>query len=183
MNGSQNIFASSTNQQINSENIEENASCNICARTFLMNRDLLQHLNFCRRISITNNGNQTLTTNDGNNDNTSNTNYNNGNDISDKIESQEKFYWNLVTEWTFQKDLNNEYEKIAHLKKNLLMLLSGAAGKRYVEEVTRLMKLWVPDALLKSTSLKVAVAKLSLKLKNLMSKGNVFKGYQKRSVA
>ena len=34
MDGSQNIFASSKNQQINSENIEENASCNICRGTY-----------------------------------------------------------------------------------------------------------------------------------------------------
>ena len=91
MDGSQNIFASSTNQQINSENIEENTSCNICARTFRTNRGLLQHLNFCRRRNITSNGNQTITR-DGNNDNTSNSNNSNGNDIPDKIESQEKFY-------------------------------------------------------------------------------------------
>ena len=44
MDGSQNIFSLSTNQQINSENIEENASCNSCARTFHTNRGLLQHL-------------------------------------------------------------------------------------------------------------------------------------------
>ena len=111
------------------------------------------------------------------------------------------------------------------------MLPSGAAGKRYVEEVTRLMKLWIPDTPLKSKSLKaihampalllqkpsksskakdhlqalerriklwnegdiegllyegmtiqqrlrsdkegMTIAKISLKLKNLMSKGNV----------
>ena len=45
MDGSQNIFSSSTNQQINSQNIEENVSSNICARTFRTNRGLLQHLN------------------------------------------------------------------------------------------------------------------------------------------
>ena len=45
------------------------------------------------------------------------------------------------------------------------------------------MKLWVPDTLMKLISLKVAVAKLSLRFKNLISKGNVSKVYQKRSVA
>ena len=34
------------------------------------------------------------------------------------------------------------------------MLPSGAAGKRYVEEVIRLLKLWIQDTLLKSISLK-----------------------------
>ena len=50
------------------------------------------HLNFCERRSITNNSNQTITTNDGNNDNTSNSSNSNGNDVSDKTESQERFY-------------------------------------------------------------------------------------------
>ena len=95
MDGSQNIFASSTYQQINSENIEENASCNICARTFRTNRGLLHHLNFCRKRNITNNSNQTITTNDDNNDNTSNSNNSNGNDIPEKNESQEKNQENL----------------------------------------------------------------------------------------
>ena len=46
MDGSQIIFSLSTNQQINSENTEENASCNICARTFHTNCGLLQHLTY-----------------------------------------------------------------------------------------------------------------------------------------
>ena len=55
---------------------------------------------------MTNNSSQTITTtNDDNNDNTSNSNNSNGNDIPDKIESQEKFYWNLVAGSTFEKDL------------------------------------------------------------------------------
>ena len=42
--------------------------------------------------NITNNRNQKITRNDGNNDNTSNSIDNNGNDIPDKIETQEKLY-------------------------------------------------------------------------------------------
>ena len=55
---------------------------------------------------------------------------------------------------TFENDLNNTYEKIVHWKENLFLLPSGAAGKRYVEEVTCLIKLWVQDTSLKSISLK-----------------------------
>ena len=58
MDGSQKVFAS-TNQHINNESIEENASCNIYTGTFTTNRDLVQHLNFCRRRYIANNGSQT----------------------------------------------------------------------------------------------------------------------------
>ena len=54
------------------------------------------------------------TANDDSNANTSNSNKSNGNDIPVKIESHKKFYWNLVAESTFEKDLNNAYEKIVH---------------------------------------------------------------------
>ena len=54
---------------------------------------------------------------------------------------------------TFGKDVNNAYEKIVKWKKDLCMLSIGAAGKKYVEEVTRLMKLWIKDTSLKSISL------------------------------
>ena len=43
MDVSQNVLAS-TKQQLNSENIEENTMCNICARTFRTNRSLLQRV-------------------------------------------------------------------------------------------------------------------------------------------
>ena len=41
----------------------------------------------------------------------------------------------------FEKDLNSVYEKTVHWKTNLFILPSGAARKRFVEEVTRLMVL------------------------------------------
>ena len=34
------------------------------------------------------------------------------------------------------------------------MMPSGAAGKKYIEEITRLLKLWIQDSLLKSIGLK-----------------------------
>ena len=151
MDGIQNIVASSTSQQINSENTEENASCNIYARTFRTNRGLLQHLNFCRRRNITNNGNQTIATNDDNNDNTSNSNNTNGNDIPDKIQSQEKFYWNLVAGSTSEKDLKLWDEG------NIVRLLY---------EGTTIQKR------LRFDKEGMTIAKISLKFKNLMSKGN-----------
>ena len=61
------------------------------AVTFPTNCGLLKQLNFCRRKSMTSNGNQRITrNNDDNSDNTSNSSNNNGSDIPDKFESQEK---------------------------------------------------------------------------------------------
>ena len=63
-------------------------------------------------------------------------------------------------------DLNNAYKKTVHWKRNLVMLPSGAAGKRYVEEVTRLMELWIQDTPLKPISLKAVHAMPELLLKS-----------------
>ena len=114
---------------------------------------------------MTSNGNQTIaTTTDDSNDNTSNSNNSNGNDIPGMIQSQEKFYRNFVAGSTFEKDLNNACEKIVHWNKNFFMLPSGAVGKRYVEEVTRLMELCTQDTPLKSISLKAIHAMPALLL-------------------
>ena len=121
-----------------SRNIEEIESCNICARTFRNNHGLL-HLNFYRRRNRINNCKQTIKYDD-NNHNTSNSNTSNGNNVSSVIESQKMFYWNLVAGSTFEKKLDNAYEKMVHCK-NMFMLPSCAARKRYVDEVTRLIKL------------------------------------------
>ena len=71
---------------------------------------------------------------------------------------------------TFEKDFNNAYEKIVHWNKNLFMLPSGAAGKRYVEEVTHLMNVWIQHTPLKSVSLKAihVMPALLLKVKDLL---------------
>ena len=37
------------------------------------------------------------------------------------------------------------------------MMPSGAAGKKHIDEVTRLLKLWIQDSLLKSITLKVQI--------------------------
>ena len=52
----------------------------------------------------------------------------------------------------YEKNIENE--KIVHWKKNLFMLPSGAAGKRYVKEVTHLKKFWIQGTPLKSVPLK-----------------------------
>ena len=48
----------------------------------------------------------------------------------------------------YANKLTNTYEKIGrqiYWKGNLFMLPSGATGKNYIGEVTRLMKLWIND--------------------------------------
>ena len=53
-----------------------------------------------------------------------------------------------------EKDLSDAYEKIVHWNRNLFMMLSGPTGKKYIEEITRLLKLGIQDSSLKSIALK-----------------------------
>ena len=68
------------------------------------------------------------------------------NDKSDSHDSSgnggyETYFWNDVRRTVFKKDLNDAYEKIVHWKRNLFMMPSDAAGKKYIEEITHLLKL------------------------------------------
>ena len=65
--------------------------------------------------------------------------------LNNQNENQEYFNWNDVAGTQFASQLNNTYQKIVHWKRNLFTLPSGVAGKNYIEEVTRLMKLWIND--------------------------------------
>ena len=67
----------------------------------------------------------------------------------------ETYFWNEVRETLFEKDLTDAYEKIVHWKRNLFIMPSGAAGKKYIEEITAaLLKLWIQDSLLKKIAIK-----------------------------
>ena len=58
------------------------------------------------------------------------------------------------------------------------MLPSGAAGKKYMEEVTCLMKLWIQNALLKSILLKVVYVMSALLFQNPTKSSKVKDHYQ-----
>ena len=60
----------------------------------------------------------------------------------------ERSRWNSI-----EKDLADTYEKIVW-KRNLFMMPSGETGEKYIEEITRLLKLWIQDSPLKAIPLK-----------------------------
>ena len=66
----------------------------------------------------------------------------------------ETYFWNDVRGTVFKKDLTDAYEKMVQWKRNLLMMPSGATGKKYIEETTRLLKFWIQDSPRKSIALK-----------------------------
>ena len=54
----------------------------------------------------------------------------------------------------FEINLNKIYKKIVNWQKNLFILLSGKAGKQYINETTRLMNAWSEDLPLKHIAFK-----------------------------
>ena len=64
------------------------------------------------------------------------------------------YFWKKIRGTVFEKDLADAFENIVHWKRNLFMMASGTAGKTYMEEITRLLKLWIHDSPLKITALK-----------------------------
>ena len=154
-----------SNQQNQNQNIGQYASCNICQRAFKTNRGLLQHLSFCRKRNRENKINSNTAINDSNNKAAAN-------DESDSHDSNgnrdyETYFWNDVRETVFEKDLSDAYEKIVHWKRSLFMIPSGAVGKKYIEEITRLLKLWIHDSPLKSIALKAIHVMPALLLQKL----------------
>ena len=160
MEGSSNSITQ-TNDEYRDQSSDQNVWCDICARTFRTNRGLLQHLNYCRRRNRNqgDNPNGNIQTNNDNHDNLNNNEVDEINNATNSRQNnqnanQENFYWNDVAGTKFANELNNAYGKIVHWKRNLFMLPSGAAGKNYIDEVTRLMKLWINDTPLWKIALK-----------------------------
>ena len=65
------------------------------------------------------------------------------------------FYWNQKPDATFVNELNNAYDKIVYWRKNLFLLPTEAAGKSFINEMTRMIKAWVYDTPIKDIALKV----------------------------
>ena len=129
-----------SNQQNQNRNSGQYVNCNICKRAFKTNRGLQQHLSFCRKINDSNNIAATSDKSDSH-DSNGNGNY-------------ETYFWNDVRGTVFEKDLTDAHEKIVHWKRNLFMMSSGAAGKNFIDKVTRLLKLLIQESPLKSIALK-----------------------------
>ena len=55
---------------------------------------------------------------------------------------------------TFQKNVDFIYEKIVFWRKNLFLLPTGKSGKKYIDEITRLVNAWLSDSCLKDVAFK-----------------------------
>ena len=139
-----------SNQQNQNRNSGQYVSCNICQRVFKTNRWLLQHLSFCRKRNRENN----INSNTAINDNIAATKDKSDSHDPNGNGDYETYFWNDVRGIVFEKDLTDVYKKIVHWKRNLFMMSIGVARKKYVEEITHLLKLWIQDSPLKSIALK-----------------------------
>ena len=86
----------------------------------------------------------------------------------------EPFYWNEKPGTTFVNELNNAYDKIVYPIKNLFLLPTGAAGKSFINEMTRMIKAGIYDTPIKAIALHVMPALLLQKpSKNSKSKDHL----------
>ena len=66
-----------------------------------------------------------------------------------------KLYHQNISGTVFKQNFSDAYEKIKHWRQNLFTLPSGAKGKKYINEITCLLKLWIQDSLLKTITIKM----------------------------
>ena len=66
---------------------------------------------------------------------------NNDNKVQEPEQQHEGFYWNTVPGRIYQKDLEEAYNQIVYRRKNILMGPTGAAGKKIIDEISRLVNL------------------------------------------
>ena len=130
---------------------EDLKKCTLCDRTFLTNRGLNRHLRSCQ---LKNNGYMShakpasLTPEE---DIPLHEIYNmKRNASTDRIH----YKWGNFPDNIFEKNVSIVYEKVVHWKKNMFLLPSGQAGKRYVDETTRLMNEWLHDSTMKDVAFK-----------------------------
>ena len=75
-----------------------------------------------------------------------------------------KYIWGKYKDHEFEKNLSQVYETVVFWRKNLLLLPSGKAGKKFIGEVSRLMSEWLHDSPLKDIAFKAIMVMPSLLL-------------------
>ena len=77
---------------------------------------------------------------------------------------QPLYKWGNYGDKVFEKNLSDAYEQIVYWRKNLFMLPTGKAGKRYINETTRLMNAWTEESPLQKVAFKAIMVMPSLLL-------------------
>ena len=84
---------------------------------------------------------------------------------ADKPSTQSvKYIWGKYKDHEFEKNLSQVYETVVFWRKNLFLLPSGKAGRKFIGEVSRLMSEWLHDSPLKDIAFKAIMVMRSLLL-------------------
>ena len=75
-----------------------------------------------------------------------------------------KYMWRRYKYYNFEKYLSTVYEKTVFWKEDIFLLLSGKAGRKFIDEVSRLMNEWLKDSTLKDIVFKAIMVMLNLLL-------------------
>ena len=75
-----------------------------------------------------------------------------------------KYIWGKYKDHEFEKHLSQVYEIAMFWRKNLFLLPSGKAGRKFIGEVSRLMSEWLHDSPLKDIAFKAIMVMPSLLL-------------------
>ena len=79
---------------------------------------------------------------------------NSDNEVHEPEQQHEDFYWNTVHGRIYQKDLQYAYNQIVYWRKNIFVVPIVAAGKKCIDERSRILNLWTNNKSLKIIALK-----------------------------
>ena len=83
---------------------------------------------------------------------------------NDTVDMTREYTWSQNGKIISSSTIDSIYNKIFFWRKNLFVLSSGACGKRYIKEITRLLSEWVSDSPLKDISCKAIMIMSNLLL-------------------
>ena len=120
------------------ESASSPAICNSCGRTFKTERGLKQHAKKCKQNITEHAIARDIPV-----------------AVADVEESRdEPLVWGSYTMADIELVINSTYDEIVHWRRNIFMLPSGAAGKSFIRETTRLLELWTNDTNMNHIALK-----------------------------
>ena len=124
-----------------SENATEKSHiCCNCDRSFHSSRGLKQHQRSCQSRNNTPTDRESTET-------IEDSQFSTKTSISaDKPSTQSvKYIWGKYKDHEFEKNLSQVYETVMFWRKNLFLLPSAKAGRKFIGEVSRLMSEWLHD--------------------------------------
>ena len=125
-------------------NITGGFKCSLCEKIFQTQRGRTSHFNYCRKKHVASmvSSSESAT-------------------ISEDVEQPNgarSSVWGLHNKEEVQQIINAIYEEVVFWRRNLFMLPTGKAGKKYIMETTRLINIWNAESVeMKDIALKAVM--------------------------